>query len=304
MKKINLISIIIPVRNESANLAHFISRLSQVLAKEQENHFEFDLIVNNNCSTDNSLEILEEWASEDKRVRVFNFAYNKGFQGSLISGFKEAKGEAAIVLQSDLQDPPEMISEFLQAWRSGSKTVGGVIVKRHENFVSRTLRNIFYWLLSTSSNESIVRNFQDFYLVDKDIYLDLAQLPIRHSFIRAKISADFGIDTIVEYERVDRVAGKSNFNFGSKYSLALDAMLLYGIRLNRILTGLSFLTVLIFAITGVALVISEILGVRYAQPGWVSLTTLLLFGFSFIILILTVIVEYLFRMYKILSQNR
>jgi dolichol-phosphate mannosyltransferase len=260
--------------------------------------YKFEIIVNDNNSNDKSVELLDAWANVDKRVRVQKFRKNIGFQQSILIGMRVSTGNAVIVLQSDLQDPVEFIEDFVQSWRAGAKVVAGIVSSRKENIFSRTSRNFFYWLLKTLSDKEVEINFQDFYLLDRVVYDDIKNLHLNNAFIRARITSEYGIDVRIPYVRNDRMHGETKFNFAAKYSLAIDAILLYGNRLPRVLSIFSSVTSLILFVLTCGLLLSKLLGMDFAARGWLSLVSISLLGFSVVFFLFSVLLEYLFRIYK------
>lgn len=297
------LSIVIPVCDEKDNLELLRNSLNKVLSSETLKGIKVEILINDNNSRDGSVEYLNAWANEDDKVRFFPLKNNIGFQNSILYGMNNATGDALIVLQSDLQDPPEIIEIFVKYWLDGARVVGGIIRNRNENFFSKNIRRIFYWFLGASSDESIVISFQDFYLLDRSVYEIIKRTKPFHAFIRARISSEFGIDAIVPYDRNPRLNGISKFNFAAKYKLALDALLMYGSRFVRLLSLISFASSVLLFIGNISLFLLHFTGVKYLVQGWLSLISILLFGFSLILLLISIIIEYLFRIYRILSLS-
>jgi len=292
------ISIVIPVRNEVENILELRKRITIILSTESLSIYNFEIIVNDNNSSDNSVELLDAWASVDNRVKVQKFRKNIGFQQSILMGMRVATGNAVIVLQSDLQDPVEFIEDFVQSWRAGAKVVAGIISSRRESIVSRASRNVFYWLLKTLSDKEVEINFQDFYLLDKVVYDDIKNLHLTNAFIRAHITSEYGIDVRMPYVRNERMHGETKFNFAAKYSLAIDAILLYGNRIPRLLSIFSSVTSLILFLFSCGLLLSKLFGVDFVARGWLSLVSVSLLGFSMVFFLFSILLEYLFRIYK------
>ena len=292
------ISIVIPVRNEAENILELRKRVTSILSTEYLSKYRFEIIINDNNSNDNSVELLVAWANVDNRVKVQKFRKNIGFQQSILMGMRVATGNAVIVLQSDLQDPVEFIEVFVEKWHAGAKVVAGIISSRRENIIPRTSRKIFYWLLRILSDKEVEINFQDFYLLDKVVYDDIKNLHPHNAFIRGYITSEYGIDIRIPYVRNDRMYGESKFNFAAKYSLALDAILLYGNRIPRLLSIFSIVISLIFFLTSCGLFVCKLFGVNFIARGWLSLVSISLLGFSAIFFLLSILLEYLFRIYK------
>lgn len=292
------ISIVIPVRNEAKNILELRERITSILSTESLLAYKFEIIVNDNNSSDDSVELLDAWANADNRVKVQKFRKNIGFQQSILMGMRVATGNAVIVLQSDLQDPVEFIEDFVLSWQAGAKVVAGIITSRRESIIARTSRILFYWLLKILSDKEVERNFQDFYLLDRVVYDDIKNLHLNNAFIRARITSEYGIDVRMPYFRNDRMHGETKFNFAAKYSLAIDAILLYGNRIPRVLSIFSSVTSLILFLFTCGLLLSKLLGVDFIARGWLSLVSISLLGFSAVFFLFSILLEYLFRIYK------
>ena len=297
------ISIVIPVRNEVENLRELRRRLESVTKDIKLSKYDFEVIVNDNNSSDGSLAILRDWALQDKKIFLQEFRIDVGFQKSLLLGMRIASGDALIVLQSDLQDPPEMILDFIDLWEMGNTVVGAVIKKRYEPKIVRASRKLFYWLLNLASDQKIITNFQDFYLLDKSVYIQLRRLNLNYAFLRVEIASKFGIGAFVTYSRQNRTAGKSKFGFANKYTLAMDALLLYGLRLNRVISVIFATTSIFFFLSTLILLILPEFNIKYSQQGWLSIMSLCLLSFSFLFFMSSIIIEYLSRIYRLTMEN-
>ncbi len=293
-----LITIGIPVLNEELNIEVLASRLHAVLEKMSQFGLDFEILVNNNASTDGSGTLLDNWARSDSRLTVNHFANTVPFQESILRLLQQSRGDAFVLLQSDLQDPPELIKQFVTSWMSGEKIVAGVISKRIEGFAQQAIRKIFYRLLRSFSDGKIIVGFQDFYLVDRNIVNQLRQLSAEGLFLRGHISSRFGHIEQIPYVRSKRERGKSNFNFPAKYSLAMDGLLLFGTRLVRTISTISFGLFCFGVIGALAVLISYLVGFRPTMHGWASLGVILLTLLALIGMTTGLILEYLIRIYR------
>lgn len=293
-----LVSIVIPVKNEFENLPDFRQRLNSVLNTEIGNLYSFELLINDNDSTDGSREYLRNWQNEDHRVSLLQLSEDVGFQGSIILGMRRAKGKILIVLQSDLQDPPELIPEFIDKWESGNPVVAGLISKRQESIIDRSLRRIFYSVLRYSSENKAIKNFQDYFLVDESVYKRLSKMTLNNSFLRAEIASRFGVSAYVYYDRNARRKGTSKFDLAAKWSLAVDGILLNGSKLVRHVTIFAILLSLICLTVSLFLLFMYFGGIRFSAPGWLSLALLLMGGLGLNVLLLSGILELSLRTYS------
>src|SRR5690606_25708718 len=128
-----LISIVVPVYNEEDNIPRLLTELNRVTAALRDYDFEF--VFTDNCSTDRTFELLAQYAQDDRRIRVYRFSRNFGFQRSILTGYLKCRGDAAIQLDADLQDPPQLIGSMLEKWREGYDVVYGIRRKRKEGAV-------------------------------------------------------------------------------------------------------------------------------------------------------------------------
>jgi glycosyltransferase involved in cell wall biosynthesis len=298
MAEQKLITIGIPVLNEELNIPALIARLNPVIEEIGRQELTVEVLVNNNASCDISGMLLDNWAISDSRVRINHLPITVPFQESILRLLQQSKGHAFVLLQSDLQDPPEVLIDFISNWKSGQKIVAGVITKRREGIIQRSIRKVFYRLLKSFSDGKIIVGFQDFYLIDRSIIEQLKQLSPEGLFLRGHISTRFGIVQQVPYTRADRERGKSNFNFPAKYSLALDGLLLFGTRFIRTISTISF-GVFCFGILGtIAVLLSYLFGYRATMQGWASLGVILLTLLSLLGMTTGLILEYLIRIYR------
>jgi glycosyltransferase involved in cell wall biosynthesis len=220
------------------------------------------------------------------------------YQESILRLLQHSHGDAFVLLQSDLQDPPELIPGFVDNWQAGEKIVAGVIAKRTEGFFQRSVRKTFYKVLKSFSDGEIIVGFQDFYLLDRRIINELKFLSPQGLFLRGHIATRFGSVLQIPYLRADRQRGTSNFGFPAKYSLALDGLLLFGTRFIRVVSTISF-GVFCFGVIGAfTLLLSYLFGYRASVNGWASLGLVLLTLLSLLGMTTGLILEYLIRIYR------
>jgi len=293
-----LISIGIPVLNEELNIPILMSRLDPVIVEISQRGFSVEILVNDNASSDGSGIILDSWAKSDSRVSINHLPITIPFQESILQLLQRSQGDAFVLLQSDLQDPPEILIDFISNWTQEQRIVAGVIIKRREGVIHRVIRKVFYWLLKSFSDGKIIVGFQDFYLIDRTIVDQLKKLSPEGLFLRGHISTRFGHVEKVPYVRADRERGKSNFNFPTKYSLALDGLLLFGTRFIRTISTISFVVFSLGVLGTTGVLISYFLGYRAAMQGWASLGVILLTLLALLGMTTGLILEYLIRIYR------
>lgn len=206
-----LISIVTPCFNEEENVLILYKRIKQALIKIKS--YDFEIIFIDNKSTDNTVKILRDIASEDYSVKIIINTRNFGHIRSPYYGILQSRGEATVYLASDLQDPPELIPEFIKEWESGYKLVMGTKPQSKNSSVSNYFRKLYYQILDKISDISIIRDATGFGIYDKIILDKLRNLDEPYPFLRGLIS-EFGypIKTIPFVQpRRDRGVTKNNF---------------------------------------------------------------------------------------------
>jgi len=290
----------VPVRNEEENIESLILVLEKLSLDLNVLGVQLEIVINDNCSSDNSYKLLEEWSKVNSEVVLKKLQFPVSFQDSILKMMELASGDAFVVFQSDLQDPPDIVLEFVRRWQSGASIVAGVAIKRSEGWLDRVSRKIFYFLLKKFSDGHFIQGFQDFYLVSRPIFIRLVKMPKYGAFIRGHLSSSFGSVETVEYIRNPRVHGDSKFNFASKYSLALDGLLLFGTKFIRLISVISFTVFGLSTLCALLLMTLYVSGFRFGTHGWASQVLVLLSVLSLFGLVSGLILEYLMRIYRLL----
>jgi glycosyltransferase involved in cell wall biosynthesis len=295
--KKKLLSIVVPVFNEENNITIFYERISTVYA-EIEGSFELEIVFSDNHSTDNTFNLLKELASIDKRVKVIRFSKNFGFQNSILAAYRFCKGDIAIQLDVDLQDPPEHIPGMIAKWNSGYQVVYGIRVERKEGFFITLFRRIFYRLINLLSEDDLPHDAGDFRLIDRSIINEIKTINDATPYLRGSISS-LGFSQIgFEYSRHERERGESKFNFSNLLSLALDGILNHSIIPLKLGSYIGILSSIIMIAAIIVYTLSKFfLGYNW-PPGFATTTVLILFSISINCLLLGIIGEYIGRIYK------
>lgn len=292
-----LISIVIPVFNEVENLSPFLTALNTVTHSHKDN-YDFEFVFTDNHSTDGTFELLAELAKSESRIRVIRFSRNFGYQKSILTGYLNTRGDAAIQLDVDLQDPPALISDFLKLWEEGYSVVYGIRENRQEGVLINSTRKIFYKIISCLSESDVPRDAGDFRLIDRRIIDLLGKIRDQNPYIRGKI-AGMGFKQIgIPYDRNSRAAGHSKFSLGQYFKLAIDGIVSQSIVPLRIAsyTGIFVAFVMVVAI-GILIMTHWIFGAEWPR-GFALMTLLILFGISLNALFLGIIGEYIARIYR------
>ena len=292
-----LISLVVPVYNEEPNILPFYERVGATAALLGE-RFRFELVFTDNHSTDRTFDLLSGLAARDPRVRVFRFSKNFGFQRSILTGYMRSRGDAAIQLDVDLQDPPELIEVFLKHWQDGADVVYGVRVQRAEGRLITSMRSIFYRLADLLSEEKLPVDAGDFRLISRRVIDLVCAYRDENPYLRGTI-ATLGFTQIgVPYVRNARQRGESKFPFSKLLSLAIDGILNHSTVPLRFATyfGLAASVLTIVMMAGYA-VARLALGTQW-PAGFTTLAALILMSISINAMLLGIIGEYLGRMYR------
>lgn len=298
------LSIVIPVLNEQANIPKLIEKLQILDAGFKRVGISIEFVVNNNNSTDNSGQLLMSWAEICNSVNLETFHTTVSFQTSIIRGMKRSSGLCVIVLQSDLQDPPELIPELFRSWQSGNLVTVALPLNRHSNLFQDMMRKSFYRLMSAGNTEKLVVGFQDFYAIDQSVAKSLSSRNEKFQFIRGSLASEFGIDNVISYDREKRKAGKSKFSFFDKYDLAMDALLVYSSKFIRILAICGFVLAGISFMAMIVVGVSYFAGIQFGIPGWASTFSLILLALGINLLFFSLLFEFLSRILVLLMSKK
>ena len=216
MKKISVVS---SCYNEEGALKEFYSRIVGVF--KQLPDYEYEIVLADNCSTDKSREILREIAATDPEFKVILNAGNFGHIRSPFNAMMQASGDAVVLLCSDLQEPPELISEFIKKWESGYKVVCGVKPKSRENPLMFQVRRFYYWLLARFSDTPQISNFTGFGLYDRKVVEAVRSFNEPYPYLRGLV-AEIGFKRVeVPFVQDERKYGETKNNFFTLYDMAM-----------------------------------------------------------------------------------
>lgn len=215
-------SIIAPIYNEKENLPELQRRVTEVLDSTNE---PWELILVDDGSTDGSTDIIRELAKQDERVRPIIFARNFGHQIAITAGWDYARGDAVVIIDADLQDPPELILEMAKKWKEGNEVVYAVRAEREgESWFKLMTASLFYRIIYRITDVKIPLDTGDFRLMDRKVINVLKQMRERHRFPRG-MSAWVGFKQVgVEYKRAARKAGETKYPFRKMFRLAINAV--------------------------------------------------------------------------------
>jgi dolichol-phosphate mannosyltransferase len=293
MKKI---SIVAPVFNESDNLPEFFRRMAIVLDAIA---YDTEVIIVDDGSSDESLTLAKEQSLTDRRFKTISFSRNFGHQSAILAGITHSSGEAVIIMDSDLQDPPELIPDLIAKWNSGVDVVHAQRVERRgESRFKKASAIAFYRFIDWMSDTTLPRNVGDFRLMDRCVVDVLLGLSEKSLYLRGMVAWVGFKQDVVSFDRDPRYAGETKYSFSKMSNLALDALLSFSDRPLRVLmqlglliTSFSFILILFF-------LTSLFLGSGSPERGWLSIVLISLFLGGIQLLCLGVLGEYIGRIYR------
>lgn len=289
-----LLSLIIPLFNEEAVLPLLVARLDEVLRQLD---CESEIILIDDGSRDRTLELGREIARRDGRYRVLSFSRNFGHQAAITAGLDFAAGDAAVIMDADLQDPPEILDRMLELYRQGFDVVSAQRQGREgDGWWKRTTASVFYWIMRKTVDDRIMPEVGDFRLLSRGAVHALRQFREQHRFMRGLIAWLGFKEATVTFDRGPRAAGTTKYPTWKMAAFAWTAITSFSglpLRLG-VLAGLSltFLGALYFVYA-----VYRTFVVHATVPGWTSLVFLQIFFSGAILLSIGLVGEYLARVY-------
>jgi len=294
------LSVIVPCYNEEEVLAETHARLAAVLRAITPT---YEIIYVDDGSRDKTAEILKGICDQDGNVRAIRLARNFGHQNALACGLAAVTGDAAVIIDADLQDPPEVIPEFVAKWREGNEVVVGQRLERpQESIFKRATASVFYRLLNRLSDVPVHLDAGDFRLIDRKVIDTLNAMPERYRLLRGMMSWIGFRQAVVPYKRAPRFAGATKYSLSKMFSLAFDGLFSFSTLPLRIMTlvGVAAFAV---AMAGIAYAIVLRLTTSFWVPGWTLLIIAQLALGGLNMLGLGVLGEYIGRIYGEAKQR-
>ena len=293
MKKV---SVVIPMYYEEEVAQECYHRMSDVLSKIE--GYEYELICVNDGSQDNTLPILEEIAKNDKKVKVISFARNFGHQCAVTAGLKYVTGDCVVIIDADLQDPPELIPEMLKLWEEGNEVIYGKRKTREGESVFKLLTaKMFYKTLNSLSDVDIPKDTGDFRLVDRKVVDVMNSMPEHNKFLRG-LWGWIGFKQIpFEYERKERFAGKTKYPLKKMLKLASDGIIGFSTKPLKLVGALGILAIIISMVILIYSLVSYIFGLNQLTAGWTSIMVTVTFLSGVQLLSIWIMSEYIGRIY-------
>jgi glycosyltransferase involved in cell wall biosynthesis len=295
------VSIVVPIYNEELVIEALHSRLLQVLVPSGES---FEVIFVNDGSRDRSAEMVDSICRSDRRFKAIHFSRNFGHQAAVTAGLHVLSGACGVVIDADLQDPPELILEMLAKWREGFEVVYAQRSARiGEGIIKRGTAFLFYRTLGKLSEVNVPLDAGDCCLMDRKIVDLLNSMPERNRYLRG-LRAWLGFrQTAVTYERPARFAGVTKYSSRRMIALAVDAVFALSKMPLRLATWFGFLASGASFVLGLVFIIQRLFGIGYIARGWASTIVVVLFLGGIQLICLGVIGEFVGRIYDEVKQR-
>jgi len=281
--------------NEEEVIKETYYRLKRVMDQSTES---YELIFVNDGSRDRSADIIAELARTDKNIRLIDFSRNFGHQIAVTAGMDYAQGKAVVIIDADLQDPPEVIPRMLEKWREGYEVVYGKRLKRHgETIFKKSTAFLFYRILGALTDDNIPRDTGDFRLIDRKVCDTMKGMNEKNRFLRGMVSWVGFKQTAVEYVRDQRWAGETKYPLKKMLKLASDAILSFSYKPLKLATYLGFL----LSVSGflyLLFVLYQRLFTDNTLAGWASIIAVNLVFHGITLIILGILGEYVGRIYE------
>jgi glycosyltransferase, family 2 len=286
------ISILVPTYNEEENIPLIYDRIKKIFGTSLSN-YNFELIYIDNYSLDRSREIIEELSEKDSRVKAIFNAKNFGFSRSCFYGLLQGTGDCTVLIFADMQDPPEVIVDFVKEWEKGNQIVIGIKNRSRENPIMYLIRGVYYKIIKKIADIDHIEQFTGFGLYDKKFIDVMKQLKDSNPYLRG-IVAELGPERAeVYYEQKQRERGKSTFNFFKLYDVAMLGITSYSKVVMRLATIMGFLMSGICFILGIITIVMKLINWDSFQLGLAGLSVGMFFMGSVILFFIGFLGEYI-----------
>jgi dolichol-phosphate mannosyltransferase len=288
------LSLIIPVYNEEAIISELDRRLKGFLRETDET---WEVVFVDDGSQDRTSEMLHELAAAEPRYKVMSFSRNFGHQAAITAGIDHAEGDAVVIMDADLQDPPEVVTEMIQKWREGYDVVYGQRSIRHgESLFKRATAAAFYRLLRMLLPIEVPLDTGDFRLMSRRVVLSMRALREQHRFVRAMVSWVGFKQVAVQYERPERFAGETKYPLRKMMRFAIDGITSFSIVPLRAATWLGLFSGLVAILTSGWALYQAIAG--HTVPGWATIMIVVALAASAQLIMTGILGEYIGRIYE------
>jgi polyisoprenyl-phosphate glycosyltransferase len=292
------VSIVIPIYNEENTIPELDRRLRELLTTLEGLGLSLEVVFVNDGSVDRSLQLLRDLARNDRRYKVLGFSRNFGHQVAITAGLDRAEGDAVVVMDADLQDPPEVVAQMVAKWREGYDVVYGVRSRRQgETVFKRATAAFFYRLLRSLTGVQIPLDAGDFRLMSRPVVVALRALRERHRFVRGMVAWVGFRQTGLYYDRSERFAGETKYPLRKMLHFAVDGLTSFSTVPLRMATWLGVLAGIAAVGVGLWAVYTKFY-VRGVIPGWTTIMILVAFSASVQLMMTGILGEYIGRLYE------
>ena len=291
------ITVITPFYNEELVIGEFYRRISAVAKGLSEYAFEFLFI--NDGSTDTTLDLLKDIQNRDRRVKIIDLSRNFGHQAAILAGIQNTKADAAVIIDGDLQDPPEVIPMLIEKWELGNDVVYAKRgYRKGESVFKKSTAHVYYRIINLLSDTPIPRDVGDFRLIDKKVIKILCDMHESNLFLRGIIPWMGFRQVSIEYDREGRYAGKTKYSLFKMVNLALDGITSFSIKPLRFSLRMGLLSIVIgFGLILYALIV-KIINPEVVIRGWPSLLITVIFFGGIQLFTIGLLGEYVAKIYR------
>ncbi|MEO8906401.1 MAG: glycosyltransferase family 2 protein [Polyangiaceae bacterium] len=298
------LTVVIPIFNEEEVLPELARRLREVIGVWERQIESWEVVFVDDGSKDESLKQLKALAATEPRFKVLSFSRNFGHQMAITAGLDRAEGDAVVIMDADLQDPPEVVSEMITRWREGYDVVYGVRTKRHgETLFKRVSAAVFYRVLRAMlGGVSIPSDAGDFRLIGRPVVLAMRALRERHRFVRGMVAWVGFRQTAVYYARPARFAGETKYPLRKMVRFAVDGIASFSVVPLRFATWLGVASGIVAMLTAAWAIYERFFGSGVVQ-GWPTIMIAVALGASAQLLMTGVLGEYVGRIYEEIKRR-
>lgn len=289
------VSYIFPIYNESGNISLLYKTMDTLLAKN--NRYDYELIFINDGSRDNSLELLSNLQKKDDRITVIDLSRNFGHQIAVTAGLEHASGDAIIIMDSDMQDPPSVSFELISKWEEGYDVVYAQRSSRKDTWFKKFTADMFYRILQKLADIDIPRNTGDFRLIDRKVVNELIKFKEHNRFLRGLVSYIGFKQIAVQFDRDERHAGVTGYPFKKMIKFAADGILGFSTYPLRLIRNIGYFIATVSALGALYALLVRLLSPESVVPGWTFIVISVLFIGGVQIIMLGVLGSYIGRIF-------
>ena len=293
MKKI---SVVIPMYNEEEVVQTSYLRIKNVLEDLRE--YDYEMLFINDGSEDKTYNLLLEIAKENNKVKIISFSRNFGHQSAVTAGIKYVTGDAIVIIDADLQDPPELLAEMIVLWEEGNEVIYGQRkLRKGESMFKLLTAKMFYHTLNALSDVDIPKDTGDFRLVDRKVVDVINHLPEHNKFLRGLFTWVGFKQKPYRYERQERYAGNTKYPFKKMWKLASDGIISFSTKPLKIVGGLGILTIILSIGIFIYSLLSYLFNLNHLTAGWTSIMVAITLFSGVQLLSIWIMSEYIARIY-------